>query len=85
MAEEDRTWCEIQAQCGMHRLVVSHSFVKLEAAVNTALSQTEEFPAKAFDCLVTLKDEVNDCVATPGPCLAYGWGGYFNNVSSHCR
>lgn len=85
IAKEDHTWREIQAQWSMHGLAVSHSLMKLEAALNTALLQAEESSAKALDCLVTLKDEVNDNMTTPLHHALRMARGYFNNVSSHCK
>lgn len=69
----------------MHGLAVSCRLVKLKAAVNTALSQAEESPAKAFDCLVTFRDEVNNSVATLLEHLLHMAGGYFSDVSSRRR
>lgn len=63
MVDEDKALRDLQAQWGMTALAISHRIVHLEAAVLDALHHADADPSFARVVLLSLKDEINNCVA----------------------
>lgn len=63
--EEDWAWKDLQGQWSFHGLAVSHSLVRLKAAVNVAIAHAEDNPAFVAETLLWLRDDVNEQGATP--------------------
>lgn len=65
MVDKDRSWKEHQAQWGMNGFSIAQSLILLEAAITAALMSVDGRPSRMTETLLSLKEELNEQVATP--------------------
>lgn len=84
-AEKDQAWRDLQAQWGLHSLLISSSLIHLEAAIYAALAHFKDNPSTALESLAQLKDDINEQVTTPLAHFLQMAGESFNDLSTERR